>query len=158
MAHEWGLVGSFELLGKLGPLLPEREHEFGRAFIGGVKLGSNMTPQRWAEIRRKREQLNRWCAELFSRFDLLLTPTIPYDAPPARGPFPSEVEGRRQPPAGVASFTIPFNLSWHPAATVRAGFSRAGLPVGLQVVGRRHDTVALMHAALAIERAIAVDG
>jgi aspartyl-tRNA(Asn)/glutamyl-tRNA(Gln) amidotransferase subunit A len=152
LAHEWGLVGSFELLGKLGPLLPEHEHEFGKAFIGGVKVGSSMTPERWAEIRRKREQLNRWCADVFSRFDLLLTPTVPYDAPPARGPFPSETEGRRQPPAGVASFTIPFNLSWHPAATVRAGLSGAGLPVGLQIVGPRHRDDLVLQAARAFER------
>lgn len=153
LAQEWGLVGSFELLGKLGPLLPDREHEFGRAFIRGVKTGADMTPERWAGIRRKREELNRWCAEIFSRFDLLLTPTIPYDAPPATGPFPSETEGRRQPPAGVASFTIPFNLSWHPAATVRAGLSRAGLPVGLQIVGPRHRDDLVLQAAWAFEQA-----
>jgi aspartyl-tRNA(Asn)/glutamyl-tRNA(Gln) amidotransferase subunit A len=153
LAHEWGLVGAFELLGKLGPLLPDREHEFGRNFIGGVKAGSSMTPERWTEIRRKRQELNRWCADVFSRFDLLLTPTIPYDPPPARGPFPSETEGRRQPPAGVASFTIPFNLSWHPAATVRAGLSRAGLPVGLQIVGPRHRDDLVLQAAWAFEQA-----
>ena len=57
-----------------------------------------------------------------------MTPTVPYDPPPAKGPFPTETEGRRQPIASVASFTIPFNLSWHPAASVRVGLSRAGLP------------------------------
>ncbi|MGH0033224.1 MAG: amidase [Myxococcota bacterium] len=153
MATEWGIVGSFELLGKLGHLLPEREGDFGRNFIQGVKTGVKMTPERWFEIRRKREELNRWCADTFERFDLLLTPTIPYDAPPARGPFPSEVEGRKQPPAGVASFTIPFNLSWHPAATVRAGLSKAGLPVGLQIVGPRHRDDLVLQAAHAFEQA-----
>ena len=153
MAQEWGLVGSFELLGKLGHLLPEREGDFGRAFLKGVKAGASMTPALWTEIRRKREALNQWCADVFAHVDLLLTPTIPYDAPPARGPFPSEIDGRRQPPAGVASFTIPFNLSWHPAATVRAGLSQAGLPVGLQIVGPRHRDDLVLQASWAFEQA-----
>jgi aspartyl-tRNA(Asn)/glutamyl-tRNA(Gln) amidotransferase subunit A len=152
MAREWGMVGAFELLGRLSPLLPERESDFGRAFIEGVKTGSKMTPGVWSDIKRRREELNRWCAETFERFDLLLTPTVPYDPPPAKGPFPEETEGRPQPPASVASFTIPFNLSWHPAATVRAGLSRAGLPVGLQIVGPRHRDDIVLQAAYAYER------
>jgi aspartyl-tRNA(Asn)/glutamyl-tRNA(Gln) amidotransferase subunit A len=153
MGREWGLVGAFELLGRLDALLPLRESEFGRAFIKGVQAGRSMTPQRWSEIRRLRQQLNLWCARTFERFDLLLTPTVPFDPPPARGPFPAETEGRPQPIAGVASFTIPFNLSWHPAATVRAGLSRAGLPVGLQIVGPRHRDDLVLQAARAFERA-----
>jgi len=150
--HDWGMVGAFELLGALGHLLPERETDFGRGFIRGVKAGGAMTPELWANIRRRRAELNLWCAELFEDYDLLLTPTVPFDAPPAKGPFPEETEGRKQPLAGVASFTIPFNLSWHPAATVRAGLSNAGLPAGLQIVGPRHRDDLVLQAAWAYER------
>jgi len=153
MGHAWGLVGAFELLGKIGHHLPEREGDFGRAFIRGVKAGHQMTPETWGEIRRRRAQLNRWCADVFSRFDLLLTPTIPFDAPPAKGPFPEETEGRKQVAASVGSFTIPFNLSWHPAATVRSGLSDAGLPAGLQIVGPRHRDDLVLQAAHAFEQA-----
>jgi aspartyl-tRNA(Asn)/glutamyl-tRNA(Gln) amidotransferase subunit A len=151
--HDWGMVGAFEALARLAPLLPEHEHEFGRAFIEGIKTGRRMTPERWGEAKRRREELNRWCAEIFERFDILLTPTVPYDPPAAKGPFPSEVEGRRQPWGSVGGFTMPFNLSWHPAATVRAGFSRAGLPVGLQIVGPRHRDDLVLQAAFAFEQA-----
>jgi aspartyl-tRNA(Asn)/glutamyl-tRNA(Gln) amidotransferase subunit A len=151
--RDWGMVSAFEGLARLAPLLPEHESEFGRAFIDAIKSGRRMTPERWGEARRRREQLNRWCAETFGRFDLLLTPTVPYDPPPAKGPFPAEVEGRRQPWGSVGSFTMPFNLSWHPAATVRAGLSRAGLPVGLQIVGPRHRDDLVLQAAFAFEQA-----
>ncbi|UCE86506.1 MAG: amidase [Deltaproteobacteria bacterium] len=153
LGRDWGLSGAFELLGRLEPLLPEHEKEFGRGFLAGVKMGAHMTPARWAAMRQRREALARWCAEIFSRYDLLLTPTVPYDPPPARGPFPDVLEGRTLPPASVASFTIPFNLSWHPAATVRAGFSAAGLPVGLQIVGPRHRDDLVLQAAFAFEQA-----
>ncbi len=149
---EWGLLGAFQLLSQLHGHLPEREDEFTHAFARVLRAGRGMTAERWGAIARKRAELNAWCAELFERFDLLLTPTVPYDPPPAKGPFPEETEGRRQPPAGVASFTIPFNLSWHPAATVRAGFSRRGLPLGLQIVGPRHRDDLVLRAALAFQR------
>jgi aspartyl-tRNA(Asn)/glutamyl-tRNA(Gln) amidotransferase subunit A len=153
LGYDWGLMNAFEMLGRLAPLLPEHGHEFGRSFLRGTKAGARVTPEVWADLRRRREQLNRWCADVFERFDLLLTPTVPFDPPPARGPFPAETEGRKQPFASVGSFTIPFNLSWHPAATVRAGFSRAGLPVGLQIVAPRHRDDLVLKAARAFERA-----
>jgi aspartyl-tRNA(Asn)/glutamyl-tRNA(Gln) amidotransferase subunit A len=148
----WGMLGAFAQLGRLAPHLPEKEALFTRAFLTGIKTGAKMTPERFGEINRMRNQLNAWCADVFSRVDFLLTPTVPYDPPPAKGPFPEETEGRRQPPAGVAAFTIPFNLSWHPAATLRAGFSKRGLPVGLQLVGPRHRDDLVLRASLVFER------
>jgi aspartyl-tRNA(Asn)/glutamyl-tRNA(Gln) amidotransferase subunit A len=47
---------------------------------------------------------------------------------------------------------MPFNLSWHPAATLRAGFSDAELPVGLQLVGPRLRDDLVLQAARAFER------
>jgi aspartyl-tRNA(Asn)/glutamyl-tRNA(Gln) amidotransferase subunit A len=152
IGREWGLLGSFELASQLHPLLPAREPDFGRAFLASVKLGWKMTPELWGEAARLRAQLNEWCAETFERYDLIVTPTVPYDPPPARGPFPAETEGRAQIPLSVASFTIPFNLSWHPAATVRAGHSRAGLPIGMQLVGPRHRDDLVLAVARAFER------
>ncbi|HJO25172.1 MAG TPA: amidase [Myxococcota bacterium] len=151
LGHAWGLLGAFMLASKLHHYLPERKEEFGRTFIRGVEAGLALDAPTWGEMARKRIALNAWCAELFGQVDFLITPTVPYDPPPARGPFPSETEGRRQPPAGVAAFTIPFNLSWHPAATLRCGFSQAGLPVGLQIVGPRHRDDLVLRAALAFE-------
>jgi aspartyl-tRNA(Asn)/glutamyl-tRNA(Gln) amidotransferase subunit A len=148
---DWGLVNAFEAAGRLSELLPAHEADFGRAFLRGVKHGWRMTPELWAAARRRREELNRWCADLFERIDILLTPTLPFDAPPAAGPFPEEVEGQRLPPAGVGAFTIPFNLSWHPAATVRSGISRAGVPAGLQIVGPRHRDDLVLRVARAFE-------
>lgn len=152
LGADWARVGALETYAKLAHKLPRHEAEFGRSFLAGVRAAMDISPERWAGMRRRRAALSAWCAEIFERFDLLLTPTIPFDPPPAKGPFPREVEGREQPVAGVASFTIPFNLSWHPAASVRAGFSRAGLPVGLQIVGPRHRDDLVLQAARAFER------
>ena len=149
---EWGVLGAFELASQLHSFLPDHEESFGRSFLAGVKTGWKMTPERWGEAARIRTRLNEWCADIFERFDLLVTPTVPYDPPPAKGPFPQETEGRRQVRVSVASFTIPFNLSWHPAASVRVGLSQAGLPVGMQIVGPRHRDDLVLQAARAFER------
>jgi aspartyl-tRNA(Asn)/glutamyl-tRNA(Gln) amidotransferase subunit A len=148
----WGLLSSWEIAAKLGPLMEERAADFSRSFLEGLRSATGITPAWWGEMARGRAEVVAWCARVFDECDLLLTPTVPYDPPPARGPFPAETEGCKQPTAGVASFTIPFNMSWHPAATVRAGMSRAGLPVGLQIVGplQREDLV--LQAARAFER------
>ena len=150
---DWGISGSWEMLARLHSMLPEHEEDFGRSFIGGVKMAANMTAERWGAMRRMRAELNAWCARMFEQYDILLTPTIPYDAPLARGPLTNEVEGRKQPAANIGSFTMPFNLSWHPAGTVRAGLSKAGLPVGLQIVAPRHRDDRVLQVARAFERA-----
>jgi aspartyl-tRNA(Asn)/glutamyl-tRNA(Gln) amidotransferase subunit A len=49
-------------------------------------------------------------------------------------------------------FTYPFNLTGQPAASVPCGWTGAQLPVGLQVVGRRFDDVAVLRAARALEQ------
>jgi aspartyl-tRNA(Asn)/glutamyl-tRNA(Gln) amidotransferase subunit A len=152
LGRDWAVLGTFELASQLYELLPERERDFGRTFVTGVKMGWEMRPEGWGKAAKLRAQLNAWCVELFENYDLLVTPTVPYDAPPAGGPFPQETEGRPQVIAGVGSFTIPFNLSWHPAATMRIGLSKAGLPMGMQIVGPRHRDDLVLQAARAFER------
>lgn len=145
----WGALGNFELAGQLHEQLKASEGDFTRAFARGLRGAWEMTPELWGDAARKRMALNDWCARLFETVDLLVTPTVPYDPPLAGGPFPEETEGRRHPPAGVASFTIPFNLSGHPALTLRAGLSDLGLPVGVQLVAPRHrDELALQVGAV----------
>ena len=152
LAAHWGILGAFELAGQIASLRPEHDASFSRALMDGIRMAENVTPRWWGEFARLRAELCEWVAGVFDEFDLLLTPTVPFDPPPAKGPFPRETDGRRQAVAGVAAFTIPFNLAWNPAASVRAGVSRAGFPIGLQIVGRQHDDALVLQAARAFER------
>ena len=61
-------------------------------------------------------------------------------------------------PMHVVAFTYPFNLSGHPACTVRAGFTAEGLPVGLQLVAERGREDIVLQAARAYERLRPFDG
>ena len=148
----WGALGNFLLAGQLHEPLRRQRADMTHSFADALERSSEMTPETFGATARERGRLNLWCAEVFESFDLLLTPTVPYDPPPARGPFPTHAGGREQIPAGVASFTIPFNMSGHPGATVRAGLSDAGLPAGLQIVGPRHRDDLVLRAARLFER------
>jgi aspartyl-tRNA(Asn)/glutamyl-tRNA(Gln) amidotransferase subunit A len=99
-----------------------------------------------------RARLNQWLAQIFDRYDLLLLPTMPLEAFATEGPIPAEVEGI---PLGdsIIACTAPFNFSGHPAGTVRAGFTDAGLPAGLQIVAQRHADALALRAAYAYEQA-----
>jgi aspartyl-tRNA(Asn)/glutamyl-tRNA(Gln) amidotransferase subunit A len=72
--------------------------------------------------------------------------------------MPTEIDGTPlESPMHAVAFTYPFNLSGHPAATTRAGFSRAGLPVGLQIVAERHRDDLVLQSAAAFEKVCPMD-
>ena len=90
---------------------------------------------------------------LFERFDLLLTPTVPLPAFELTRNTPWLVPGRLIESLGWSFFTYPFNLTGQPAANLPCGFTSDGLPIGLQVVGRRHADATVLCAAAAFEAA-----
>jgi aspartyl-tRNA(Asn)/glutamyl-tRNA(Gln) amidotransferase subunit A len=86
-------------------------------------------------------------------YDVLLTPTMPITA------FPRDLEApqgwRSQDWTSWTPYTYPFNMTQQPAVSVPCGFTRAGLPVGLQVIGARHADRLVLRAAHAYEQAAA---
>lgn len=95
-------------------------------------------------------------ATFFSDVDLLITPTmavVPFKHPRDMSEYPHTVNGVEVTSTGWHPFTFPFNLTGQPAATVPCGFTEAGLPVGLQIVGRKYEDLLVMQAAAAFEEA-----
>jgi len=89
---------------------------------------------------------------LFHRdWDLLLTPTLPIPAFAAGREVPDGDTKKRW--MSWTPFTYPFNLTRQPAATVPCGFTKAGLPIGLQIIGTLYDDARVLRAARAFERA-----
>jgi len=83
-------------------------------------------------------------------YDLLLTPAMPIPAFEAGREAPaSHHDGERW--SDWTPFTYPFNLTGQPACSVPCGFTAAGLPVGLQIVGPMHDDIGVLRAARAYE-------
>src|SRR6185369_2176569 len=76
-----------------------------------------------------------------SRFDFVLSPTAPIPAFAAELPCPTNDPAR---PFEHIAFTLPWNMSEQPAAAIDCGHTAAGLPIGLQIVGRRHDDLGVL--------------
>ncbi len=153
VTEAWGSLQAFLFAGRLGKQLRFRRLDITHSLAEALEGSSRMTRGDFAAAAEERGNLSAWCGAVFEHFDLLLTPTVPFDPPLARGAFPTRVGDTRQAAYDVTAFTIPFNLSGHPAATVRAGFSDAGLPVGLHLVGPRHGDDLVLRAARVFEKA-----
>jgi aspartyl-tRNA(Asn)/glutamyl-tRNA(Gln) amidotransferase subunit A len=93
-----------------------------------------------------KHELSIKSGKFFQSYDLLLTPTL------ASPPLPVDFED----PIGFLKwlpFTPVFNFTGQPAASIPAGWTEDGLPVGLQIVGRPYDEAAVFRAAAAFEEA-----
>jgi aspartyl-tRNA(Asn)/glutamyl-tRNA(Gln) amidotransferase subunit A len=84
-----------------------------------------------------------------SAFDLVLSPTCPVAAPPAEWASPTNDPAR---PFEHIAFTVPYNMSGQPAASLNCGYTDDGRPIGLQLAGRRFDDLGVLRAAAAYER------
>ena len=82
------------------------------------------------------------------RFDFVLSPVAPVVSFPAEHASPLNDPAR---PFEHIAFTLPFNMSEQPAAAIAAGRSASGMPIGLQMIGRRHDDLGVLRLARAWE-------
>jgi len=84
-----------------------------------------------------------------SHFDYVLSPTAPNMPAPAEDPSPTNDPLR---PLEHIAFTVPFNMSEQPAASINCGYSADGLPIGLQIAGKRFDDLGVLQVARAFEQ------
>ncbi|WP_181772965.1 amidase [Amycolatopsis pittospori] len=113
--------------------------EFGKTFSASDYLGANA----------ERAALGILMGEFHTRYDVLITPTIP---------IPAFEAGHEVPPGSGLSgwpdwtpFTYPFNMTQQPAISIPAGRTSSGLPVGLQIVGPRHSDDLVLAVAKLLE-------
>jgi aspartyl-tRNA(Asn)/glutamyl-tRNA(Gln) amidotransferase subunit A len=78
------------------------------------------------------------------RFDFVLSPTSP--VPPFRAELAAPTDDPKRPLEHIA-FTVPYNMSEQPAASINCGWTKAGLPIGLQIAGKRHDDLGVLQLA-----------
>jgi aspartyl-tRNA(Asn)/glutamyl-tRNA(Gln) amidotransferase subunit A len=116
--------------------------------------GEKVTAAELLEAQMKRGALGTHMNLFHRDYDLLVTPTL---AVPAFGVGREYPEGNQR-WTDWTPFTYPFNLTGQPAASIPCGFTRAGLPVGLHIVGPRFADALVLRAARAFEavRPIAV--
>ncbi len=153
VSETWWNLTNAELYGMLHRAIERNRKDMGKALVQALDQARALTLADQVEAQKKRTELNRVLWDLFAEYDALLTPTMPTEAFEAKGPPPSEIDGQPITLMGAVAFTYPFNLSGHPAATVPAGFTESGLPVGLQIVCPHHREERVLQIAYAYEKA-----
>jgi aspartyl-tRNA(Asn)/glutamyl-tRNA(Gln) amidotransferase subunit A len=137
---------------RLAPYLDRRD-QIDPGLLPIVEEATKLPPTKYVQAWFDRLAWWQHARAFFERYDLLLTPTVA--CPPLRiGEFyPAEVGGVPVGREAASVFTFIFNMTGQPAATVPCGFTKAGLPIGLQIIGRRFDDVTVLRASAAFEAA-----
>ncbi|MCG8613293.1 MAG: hypothetical protein MI864_22510, partial [Pseudomonadales bacterium] len=98
-----------------------------------------------------RMALSERMAQFHKKYDLLVTPTLPLTAFKTAREVPEDWHSTRWP--SWTPFTYPFNMTGQPGLSVPCGFSSDGLPIGLQLVGRRFQDEIVLRAGHVYQRA-----
>ena len=127
--------------------LKEHPELFGEDIRRRLEDGANTTSTEYILARRTQAEVKKRCELFFESYDLLITPTTPIAAPTIEGNDAVEQAGR------LTRFTAPFNLAGLPALSVPCGFTKEGLPIGMQIVAAAWKDAKVLNAGYAYEQA-----
>jgi aspartyl-tRNA(Asn)/glutamyl-tRNA(Gln) amidotransferase subunit A len=144
---------SAHMAGNRARHLPEFRERMDPGLVACIEQGLSYSAAEYVEARERKLAYWDTVRPLFERYSLLLTPTLSVPAFPVGRLNPEGYPDHPWDWIGWASFSYPFNLTAQPAATVPVGFTAAGLPVGLQIVGRRFADLTVLQASAAFESA-----
>lgn len=131
--------------------LPEFGDRMDPGLVACIQAAERYSAEEYVNMRQRKldyiDSVCRW----FDGWDLLLTPAVSVAAFPADQLMPSHWPQHDWDWTTWAEFSYPFNFSGNPAASVPCGFTGEGLPVGLQVVGKRFADLTVLQASAAFE-------
>ena len=126
-----------------------RDHPemFGADILQRLQQGANTTSTEYALARRTQTEVKKRLELFFESYDFLIVPSTPIAAPTIAGNDAVEQAAR------LTRFTAPFNLTGLPAISIPCGFTKEGLPIGLQIISRAWADAKVLNAAYAYEQA-----
>ncbi|PUE18207.1 amidase [Limnohabitans sp. MMS-10A-160] len=118
-------------------------------FRAEAQLGAQLSAQQIQQLHQRRGVLGSHMRQFMQRYDLLVTPSVSIPAFEARPAGTVTMDPVSM--LGWTPFSYPFNLTQQPAITVPCGLTKAGLPMGLQIVGPMFGDALVLRAARAYE-------
>ena len=128
----------------------DRKHLVDPGLLATAAAGEPVSAVEWLRADLVRNALGRTMGAFHQRYDLLLLPTMPVPALPAGQDLNDPVHERHW--IDWSPFSYPFNMTRQPAASTPCGLTRAGLPIGLQIVGPLYRDDWVLRAARAFEQ------
>lgn len=148
-ADVWSQIFYGQVAARYGDVIDERPELIDPAVLPLLREAATRPALVHARALAARRQLYDRMRQLFERFDVLVSPTLPVASVPVGIDVPAGQEGRNL--VTWASYTYPFNLTGSPAASVPAGRTASGHPVGMQVAGRPGSETDLLSLCAAVE-------
>ena len=138
---------------QFAPHLEKWRDDMDPGLVACMADGAGYSAEDYLAMRARKLDYVRRVHSFMADWDLLLTPAVSVAAFPAERLQPEHWPEHPWDWLSWAEFSYPFNMSGNPAASVPCGFTESGLPVGLQIVGRRADELNVLRAAAAFETA-----
>jgi len=147
------LTISSEAMAAHRPYMKERAQDYGEDVRLRLGAGQFILATQYLQAQRVRRLLYQDMQALFRRVDLLLTPTVPVTTPSIRDSYIQVGDRSWSVRVLLTQFTRAFNVTGHPALSLPCGLSRAGLPIGMQFIGRPFGEETLLHLGHAYQQA-----
>lgn len=118
-----------------------------------IERGTKMSAVDFGKANLAREAIWHKLCAVFKKYDLILCPTTATTAFPIEAGPPTHINGRSINKLLGWFLTYPFNMTGIPAASIPCGMDSDGLPIGMQLIGKRFDDALVLRACRAFERA-----
>ncbi|WP_208642898.1 amidase [Rahnella woolbedingensis] len=151
-ARAFQVLRSLTFAGSFGALLKQHRHQMKRSLVWNIELSQDFSAEDVIEAEAVRARLFQDTRVLLNQWDFLVTPvsqTLPF---PVEQEFVENING--EPMSNYIEWMNScslITLTGHPAISIPCGFTADGLPVGIQIVGRYRDELALLKFAHACE-------
>ncbi len=133
------------------PLMKQWREKMAPELVKMIDAGMELKAFDLVRAESYAKEIDNTVSQYFKNYDILITPTTPTPAIDLGIPYPSKVAGKSTPPTGLMGFCYPFNLTWNPAASIPCGWTNDGLPIGMQIVGKRLDEITILQVSKAFE-------
>jgi aspartyl-tRNA(Asn)/glutamyl-tRNA(Gln) amidotransferase subunit A len=151
----WRTINHTVWLARFSGMARERPGDMSPSLLQQLELASHVSGVDYQRAMFARTRLFRHVQSLLREHDLLAMPTLSRTALPIDQDLfgTLEIDGEKfaEVRANWFPWTMPFNLTGHPAVTLPCGFGAGGLPIGIQLVGRIRREADLLHAASLLE-------
>jgi Asp-tRNA(Asn)/Glu-tRNA(Gln) amidotransferase A subunit family amidase len=151
----WQVIAAVESLAALEEYANTRMSDFGEDVQYLLTLGQHLSAVDYVKAQRVRRLITDAISNLLTKVDIIALPTTAITAPKIGPPKGLDVTVRKVRKTfleAILLLTAPFNVSGHPSLSLPDGFTRTGLPTGLQLVGRDFDESRIYKVADAYER------
>ena len=142
-----------------GPLLADHRDRIAPEILWNIEKGLHATGEEVIRAEQLRHALFHRVAAFFETHDILALPTVAVPPFAVEARYPEEIGGVKATSyIDWMALTFALTLTSCPCLSLPCGFTRDGLPVGLQLVARPHDEAGLLGAAMFLEQALGLAG